>query len=312
MSEMSHDKYIKSIFGRIENVKTFLGYCLPDLAKHLDVYSIESQPTEKVVPHSGESIYLDFAVNCSIQGKNTKVYILFEHKSYPDKQIITQIVKYIMAIWLEDIKNNRSFTPIVPVVIYNGTTTWNIPTDTKDIYQDIPEELKEFIFRLKYILFDLNTLEDEKIKNIFLVNQYLGIGFLALKRILRGDKKEENLLELMRAISNLINLNWTDILQLPPDMAIFLKETILYIQYEYKAPPEKFKELLKKEPNMQSVVDLFIEEGMEKGELKAKKEAVIKLYTKKGFSPSEIAETLDLPIEFVEEALKEKGLLKRQ
>ncbi len=50
----------------------------------------------------------------------------------------------------------------------------------------------------------------------------------------------------------------------------------------------------------------FYKEGMEK----SRREDVVKLYKKGGFSPEKISELLEIPFQQVKQYLKEEGLLK--
>ncbi|MEJ5173281.1 MAG: hypothetical protein WHT47_06155 [Hydrogenothermaceae bacterium] len=62
---------------------------------------------------------------------------------------------------------------------------------------------------------------------------------------------------------------------------------------------------------MKTIVDVIeergLQKGLEQGLQQGIKESIIKLYTKKSFSPKEIAGILDLSVEYVKEVLKEKG-----
>ncbi len=53
-----------------------------------------------------------------------------------------------------------------------------------------------------------------------------------------------------------------------------------------------------------------VKEGMEKGAEKTKRETAIRLYTKKKFSPEEISDIMEIPIEKIKKYLRDEGLLK--
>jgi len=72
-----------------------------------------------------------------------------------------------------------------------------------------------------------------------------------------------------------------------------LKMVLKHLLEERKMPITITEEMLKQDP--------FYQEGLEKG----KKDAIQKLYLKKHLSAEEIAETLELPIEFVKKAIDE-------
>ncbi len=59
----------------------------------------------------------------------TSIYLLFEHKSFPDKTIENQLIKYMDTFELDYLKEHSEIkTPltIVLVLIYHGSYNWNI------------------------------------------------------------------------------------------------------------------------------------------------------------------------------------------
>ena len=66
------------------------------------------------------------------------LYLLFEHKSYPEPHIAFHLLRYMIQIWEKDLKNNSSLPlyPIVPLVFYHGKEEWKIATDFKSISAD--------------------------------------------------------------------------------------------------------------------------------------------------------------------------------
>ncbi|MEJ5172725.1 MAG: hypothetical protein WHT47_03320 [Hydrogenothermaceae bacterium] len=74
-----------------------------------------------------------------------------------------------------------------------------------------------------------------------------------------------------------------------------LKRLVLKFKEENKMPLTITRDMMKKDP--------FFEEGKKEG----KKESIIKLYTKKSFTPEEIAEVLEVSLDFVKDTLRENG-----
>jgi len=77
-------------------------------------------PTEKE-NKKHKKYFLDLSVECNIGKTDSKVYIVFEHKSYYDKLTLIQILNYCLSIWeskkeiitLEDGRVIRLFEYIV-------------------------------------------------------------------------------------------------------------------------------------------------------------------------------------------------------
>ncbi len=61
-------------------------------------------------------------------GQKTDIYILFEHKSYIPENIIWQLLRYQYMMFEEDLRAERKFRIILPVVFYHGKRKWKCET----------------------------------------------------------------------------------------------------------------------------------------------------------------------------------------
>ncbi|MCP4682856.1 MAG: Rpn family recombination-promoting nuclease/putative transposase [Desulfobacterales bacterium] len=124
MSEISspHDRFFKETLSRQEAARDFLIHYLPEeLVPLLDVDSLEIQKDsfvdKELREHFSDILYkVDL-----IDAGSTYVYILFEHKSFPEPMIALHLLRYMVKIWEQELKGGeRSFPPIIPVVVYHG------------------------------------------------------------------------------------------------------------------------------------------------------------------------------------------------
>ena len=55
-------------------------------------------------------------------GSPALVYILFEHKSYPDAMVAFQLLRYVIAIWQRYLTDGgrKPLPLIIPMVVYHG------------------------------------------------------------------------------------------------------------------------------------------------------------------------------------------------
>jgi predicted transposase/invertase (TIGR01784 family) len=108
-----HDSFFKKLFDNEENIRDFLKVYLPlDLSKSIDFSSIKISDTEKE-NKKHKKYYLDLSVDCKIKESQSKIYILFEHKSYQDKLTLIQTLNYCLTIWEAEIENKqKQLTPI--------------------------------------------------------------------------------------------------------------------------------------------------------------------------------------------------------
>lgn len=82
-----------------------------------------------------------------------------------------------------------------------------------------------------------------------------------------------------------------------------LKEVALTLKEENKMPLTITREMIEKDPFFRKGK----EEGLKEGVEEAYKKNIIKLYTKKSFTPGEIAEVLDISVDVVIKTLEERG-----
>jgi len=93
-----HDSFFKKIFDNEENIRDFLKVYLPkDLKKEMDFNTIKILNTEKE-NKKHKKYYLDLSVDCKLKDTDTKIYIIFEHKSYHDKLTLIQTLNYCLTI----------------------------------------------------------------------------------------------------------------------------------------------------------------------------------------------------------------------
>ena len=64
------------------------------------------------------------------------VFILFEHKSYPDRWVALQMLRYVVAIWQRQHSRQpgtNRLEEIVPVLVYHGSGKWRQSLQIADL-----------------------------------------------------------------------------------------------------------------------------------------------------------------------------------
>jgi predicted transposase/invertase (TIGR01784 family) len=123
-------------------------------------------------------------------GGESYVYVLFEHKSYPDPRIAWQLLRYMTRIWEQADKQKQPLLPIVPLVVYHGRPQWRISPYFSDLF-DLPDVLRPYFPDFRYFLADLGQVSDEEIKHRVERAVILQIGLLSLKYIYAEDVAEQ-------------------------------------------------------------------------------------------------------------------------
>lgn len=277
MTEISnpHDRFFKEVLSRQEVARDFLLHYVPaNLVGLLDIDSLEIRKDSFVDKDLNEHFSdILYGVNMK-QGGTSYVYALFEHKSYPEPLISLHLLRYMIRIWEQALKQGvaRPLPPIIPIVVYHGRARWKIGLEFFDLFNDLPEELKSFVPSFQYLLCDLSRYRDEEIKGTI----RLRVAFILLRHIFSEDLRER-LPEIIKLLESLVD----------KQSGLEYLETVLrYVasgsdQIKEEDIESAVREVLREKGGdiMPTVAEKWIEQGMQQGMqqgvLQSAKEAVI-------------------------------------
>lgn len=110
-------------------------------------------------------------------GKPALLYILLEHKSWPDPETPLQLLGYMAAIWKRWLKKKEAsparLPPILPIVFYHGGRKWTVPLSIRDCI-DTTDALRPWIDGFGYVLRDLGPIPYEALSRDRAVRAALG------------------------------------------------------------------------------------------------------------------------------------------
>lgn len=110
-------------------VRGFIAEYLPETIRdRMDLNTLEIVKDSYVDKELAEH-FSDILYKISIDGKPGFVYLLLEHKSYINKLLPFQVLRNMVKIWEQFLKQNKRakrLPSIIPLVIYYGNTTWNV------------------------------------------------------------------------------------------------------------------------------------------------------------------------------------------
>ena len=194
-----HDSFFKEIFSRPEHARDFLQNYLPaDLLRLLDLSSLKISKDTFVDPelqqHFSDLLYEVKLPNQSV----ALVYLLFEHKSYPEPYIAFQLLRYMTRIWEQLLKQKQPLAPILPLVLYHGRSRWTVSPHFRDLF-DLPEALRPYFPDFSYQLYDLSRYDEEQLKGQIILQVVLRL----LKYSLRPEINDRlsNTLALLRQLA---------------------------------------------------------------------------------------------------------------
>ncbi|MEW6352015.1 MAG: Rpn family recombination-promoting nuclease/putative transposase [Thermodesulfobacteriota bacterium] len=175
-----HDRFFKEVFSHPEVAEDFvMNYLPPSISEAFASGTFrlrkDSFVDDTLREHFSDLLYeVDFT-----EGHSGFVFLLFEHKSYPQGDIAFQLFRYMARIWEQSRKDGtRHLSPVIPVVLYHGTAKWNVPPDFASLYRG-PEFLKKHLLDFSYQLCDLSAYSDTEIKGGAIV----AVTLLLLKHV---------------------------------------------------------------------------------------------------------------------------------
>lgn len=292
-----HDKFFKETLGNVSTAKDFLTHYLPDnVMKVINVNTLEPQK-DSYINNNLEESFSDLLFKVDINEKEGYLYFLFEHKSYEDKGIAFQLLKYMVEIWeaKANKENTKELPIIIPLVIHHGRSNWRIPSSLGAMlngYEAFPEELKMYVPNFEYLIYDLSTYADEEIKGKVKTRI-----LLTLLRDIHTKDRSELLESVSWAIQHLGELE-------DKKKGVEYFETMIrYIFSTAKDLTKKDGEQMIQQFNLNypegsevamTLADMWREEGMEKGGAAALSEATIQILIERfGKVPQDIKDGIE-------------------
>ena len=154
MSNISnpHDKFFKETFTRLEVAQDFFAnYLPPSVVAVLDLDSLNLQSGSFIDPDLQEQ-FADLLYRVALHdGGDAYLYLLLEHKSYPDPLAPFQLLRYLVRIWERDSREGEGLRPIVPILVYHGRERWQVALDLGALFTG-PEALRPFWPTFRYQL----------------------------------------------------------------------------------------------------------------------------------------------------------------
>ncbi len=162
-----HDKFFKKTFGDVAVAKDFLNNYLPkNIIGIIDIDTLEPQKDSHIDKELQES-FSDLLFKANINNREGYLYLLFEHKSYPSRDIAFQLLKYMVKIWEAKVEEIGRLPVIIPLVVYHGKDGWNISLNLGEMilgYDELPQDVKALIPNYEYLLYNFSRFTDEEIK----------------------------------------------------------------------------------------------------------------------------------------------------
>lgn len=122
-----HDLFVKGFLSNPNEAIDFFDSSLPkSITNLLDLEKLELAK-ESFIGNDGDESRADLLYKVPLKtGSTIFIYLLFEHKSYYDPNIFTQILVYLSKIYAWQKRGNEDLKIVIPFVFYHGEKEWNL------------------------------------------------------------------------------------------------------------------------------------------------------------------------------------------
>ncbi len=261
-----HDRFFKELLGQPAIAADFLlNYLPPEVVAALDLSAPEPVRDAFIDPELQQH-FSDLLYRVRMrEGNEAFVYVLFEHKSAPDRWVALQLLRYLVRLWERSLKEGQELLPpIYPIVFYHGAARWNVPqnfrslvavTEASPLLRQVPE--------FEYHLVDLAAIDGAELRGA----PYLRAGLMLFREIFSRELKRR-LPEIFRQLST----------EPEPSLVEHLRTLIAYLSHARdEIRPAEIRQSLEQTfirqgGSMQSIVDEWIAEKVEVGRLRGVEE----------------------------------------
>jgi len=166
-----HDSSYKFLFSTPEMVRDLiLGFIPDDWLHSLDYDTLEKVPGSYIT-EDFRSRADDIVWRVKVGGQWVYLYLLIEFQSSVDKYMALRMMVYQGLLYQDLIKRGEVLAdgrlpPVLPIVLYNGSSRWTAATDVFELIPPVPGLVEQFKPRLKYLLIDESAYSDSELASL--------------------------------------------------------------------------------------------------------------------------------------------------
>lgn len=128
-----YDAFFRTAFASRERAWELTQLLAPELAGRFTADDVHVEDSALVDP-SLRSQPVDLLIHLRRGEAKVIVYVLYEHKSSPDRWVSLQMLRYMGAIWQRSRRPGRTTLPAIePIVLYHGKDSWRRPRDISEL-----------------------------------------------------------------------------------------------------------------------------------------------------------------------------------
>ncbi len=134
-----HDWYFKRAFGDAEAASELASLGVDNLGGRFPAVRLRKfqLPPDDERGEDLRNVRVDLLFEAGSDPDSPLAYVLYEHKSSPERDVTLQTLGYMATIWSIDNRYRRwPLRPIVPVIVYHGKQSWSAPRAFSESVQD--------------------------------------------------------------------------------------------------------------------------------------------------------------------------------
>ncbi|MCA9162221.1 MAG: Rpn family recombination-promoting nuclease/putative transposase [Planctomycetales bacterium] len=234
-----HDRFTRHMLANLDNVRELVRRALPgEVVEQLDLASLRPAK-QSFVDQTLRSSHTDLVFETQLaNGAEAFVVLLLEHKSSPDELTAFQVLRYIVRLGEERLRNKQPLCPVLPIVLYHGPRPWNAARSVRELVGG-PAAFLEFVPDFTLPLVDLSQWSDDELRE-----ESLFMAYMSLLKYIHDDSLPARLVEFFRLLRRL----------LPPASGMECLEAVL--RYLFSGASQLSNDVLQA-----AVVQVFHEEG---------------------------------------------------
>ena len=281
------DRSSRWLFENKENIRGLIEIVASELVELLDFTQL-TQLNRSFISDTLREQESDILYSVPFQGETGTdellIYILIEHQSTVDVTMGFRVLFYMTQIWDAQRREWESnnipksewrLRPIVPIVFYTGSQRWQIPLSLTNL-MDIPEVLSRFVPTYDTLFLGVKETEASE-----LTKTGHPLGWLL--SVLQQEHADADVIKRV-LLSALSSLNSLDVEQTQQRERAILYLLLLVL---HRRPAVEHASLIslideqtygmEVESMAESIIEQSRKQGLEQGETRAKREAILKL-----------------------------------
>lgn len=161
-----NDAYFKQVFSNLPRATLFFQTHLEaEIVARIDWPALKLEPTS-FVKQSLQQTHSDLLFSLPMDGRELKLYLLFEHQTTVDPEMPLRVLSYVLEILLAHQKTeDLPLPPVLPFVLHQGPERWTVSPCFEDLFELSETQaamLMPHLPKFRHLLLDLTQRDPDK------------------------------------------------------------------------------------------------------------------------------------------------------